>query len=325
MAFHTLYWSILTIIDIFAIFFNALLIFLACFKTPKAVKTYTILIINLAVTDCVAAMANFFVQQRMIPGGWSIGYISNGPCTYFNYKVCFLGHNIMASMITHSNYSLFLSFAYRYYVLLKNEPPKNAVILVVFLTYTPSFIQLIFYQFASGNPNRIEAHLQKIYPNYDFTGLVISGVEDIRNVFALTKILQMTLMTIPIYLGIIILRAKIIKKLTTFSSKFSKSTKNLHSQFLAALTYQALIPSIYTTSVFMYILEQFGIYSNPMMEDYIISGLVLIPLFSPISSFIFVAPYRRYFLALRIFRSRQIGVEKLNNSNVNTASIYNAV
>ncbi|CAI5450735.1 unnamed protein product [Caenorhabditis angaria] len=323
MAFHTLYWTILSIIDVLAIFFNGLLIYLACFKTPKAVKTYTILIINLAVTDCIAALANFFVQQRMIPGGWSIGYISNGPCKYFTYKICFFGHNIMASMITHSNYSLLLSFAYRYYILVKSEPRRNVLICVVFLTYTPSLIQLILYQFASGDPIRIESALLKIYPHYNFTGLMISGVEDIRSINAFFKILQMTVFSIPIYLTIIYLRSKIIKKLNEFKGSITKSTKTLHSQFLLALTYQALLPSIYMTSLVMYCLEQFGIYSNPMMEDYIASGLILTPFFSPFSSFVFVTPYRQFlsdlFCGKR--RNRSVASETVKISTISSMSM----
>lgn len=89
MWLDTLYWSVIGVIDVLAILFNAFLIYLALYRTPKMVRVYTTLIINLAFTDCCSAFLNFFVQQRMIPTAFTIGYISNGFCKYFGYRVCF--------------------------------------------------------------------------------------------------------------------------------------------------------------------------------------------------------------------------------------------
>ncbi|EFO85512.1 CRE-SRD-10 protein [Caenorhabditis remanei] len=296
----TLYWIIIGIIDVLAIIFNALLIYLALYRTPKMVRVYTTLIINLAFTDCCSAFLNFFVQQRMIPSGFTIGYISNGWCKLFGYRFCFLSHNLMAHFIVHSNYSLVLSFAYRYYILRKPEPRRKTVLIVLFITYLPSFLQLILYQFAESDPSEIIQLLQPYHPQYNFTGLTVSGVSDIRSVYALYKILQMTVMTVPIFSTILFLRNKIINRLLYRGINISLNTKSLHSQLLMALTYQALLPTLYSINVIMYVLEQSGIYASPFFENFIMSGLVLIPFFSPFTSFFFFTPYRRIILGMVI-------------------------
>ncbi|CAB76733.1 Serpentine Receptor, class D (Delta) [Caenorhabditis elegans] len=308
MWLDTLYWSVIGVIDVLAILFNAFLIYLALYRTPKMVRVYTTLIINLAFTDCCSAFLNFFVQQRMIPTAFTIGYISNGFCKYFGYRVCFFSHNLMAHFIVHSNYSLVLSFAYRYYILRKPEPQRKTVLIVLFLTYLPSFLQLILYQFAESEPLAIIALLQPYHPKYNFTGLTVSGVADIRSVYALYKILQMTVMTIPIFSTILYLRKKIIDKLLYRGVNISLNTKSLHSQLLMALTYQALLPTLYSINVVMYVLEQSGIYASPFFENFIMSGLVLIPFFSPFTSFFFFSPYKR--IVLRIL------IRKLNKRQV---------
>ncbi|CAI2351408.1 unnamed protein product [Caenorhabditis sp. 36 PRJEB53466] len=294
----SVYWFVIGIVDVLAIIFNAFLIYLALYHTPKMVRTYTTLIINLAFTDCCSAFLNFFVQQRMIPAGFTIGYVSNGWCRAFGYRVCFMSHNMMAHFIVHSNYSLLLSFAYRYYILRKPEPQRKTVLALLLVAYLPSFVQMILYQLAESDPSEIISVLAYYHPEYNFTGMTVSGVADIRSVFALFKILQMTALTVPVFSTIILLRKKIIDRLVYRGINISLSTKSLHSQLLMALTYQALLPTLYSISVVMYVLEQSGIYSTPAIEDYIMSGLVLIPFCSPFTSFFFFTPYKRLILGL---------------------------
>ncbi|CAO4374517.1 unnamed protein product [Caenorhabditis nigoni] len=294
----TLYWIVIGIIDILAILLNAILIYFALYRTPKMVRVYTTLIINLAFTDCCSAFLNFFVQQRMIPSGFTIGYISNGWCKLIGYRFCFLSHNLMAHFIVHSNYSLVLSFAYRYYILRKPEPRRKTLLIVLFFTYLPSFLQLVLYQFAESDPSEIVRLLQPYHPTYNFTGLTVSGVADIRSVYALYKILQMTVMTVPIFSTILFLRNKIINRLLYRGINISINTKSLHSQLLMALTYQALLPTLYSINVLMYVLEQFGVYSTAFFENFLMSGLVLIPFFSPFTSFFFFTPYKRILLEM---------------------------
>ncbi|CAL2040901.1 unnamed protein product [Caenorhabditis brenneri] len=110
----------------------------------------------------------------------------------------------------------------------------------------------------------------------------------------------MTVMTIPIFSTILYLRKKIIDRLLYRGINISLNTKSLHSQLLMALTYQALLPTLYSINVIMYVFEQFGLYSTPIFENFLMSGLVLIPFFSPFTSFFFFSPYKRIILGIVI-------------------------
>ncbi|CAB3406662.1 unnamed protein product [Caenorhabditis bovis] len=317
----SLYWKILTVFDILGCLLNAILLYLAFFKTPSNLRIYKILIINFAFTDFFAAALNFFVQQRIIPILYTIGYVSHGACRYFGSFVCFFSHSVMSHLIVHSNYSLLFAFAYRYYILIRPEPTRRQVIIALLVVYSPSLFLLIAYQFARGEPANIIRIIQENAPEYNLKGQMITGVEDIRSIAAQSKIFQLTVMAVPVFIGILVFRRLIIKKLVIPQYSISVSTKVLHSQLLMALTYQAFIPVILFVSVAMYVLEQFGIYRSELMENYIMTGLVLIPVFGPISYFIFLTPYRKFlFRTKRTISDRDTSISR----SVQTAKFVKA-
>ncbi|CAB3406663.1 unnamed protein product [Caenorhabditis bovis] len=290
----SLYWKILTVFDILGCLLNAILLYLAFFKTPSNLRIYKILIINFAFTDFFAAALNFFVQQS---------------------------HSVMSHLIVHSNYSLLFAFAYRYYILIRPEPTRRQVIIALLVVYSPSLFLLIAYQFARGEPANIIRIIQENAPEYNLKGQMITGVEDIRSIAAQSKIFQLTVMAVPVFIGILVFRRLIIKKLVIPQYSISVSTKVLHSQLLMALTYQAFIPVILFVSVAMYVLEQFGIYRSELMENYIMTGLVLIPVFGPISYFIFLTPYRKFlFRTKRTISDRDTSISR----SVQTAKFVKA-
>lgn len=53
-----------TLTDVIGLHGNALMIYLAIRKTPKSIKTYSILIINFGITDFFCSLTALFVEQR---------------------------------------------------------------------------------------------------------------------------------------------------------------------------------------------------------------------------------------------------------------------
>lgn len=51
--------------DIIGVIGNGLLIYIAIFKTPTNIRTYSVLIINFAVTDFCCSLLGLFVEQRL--------------------------------------------------------------------------------------------------------------------------------------------------------------------------------------------------------------------------------------------------------------------
>lgn len=83
---------------------NGLLLYLVLARTPKNIQAYSILMFNFALTDFCGCLTAIFVQQRysffnkspeflnyrIIPIGFSLAYISSGPCKYFGSLVCYV-------------------------------------------------------------------------------------------------------------------------------------------------------------------------------------------------------------------------------------------
>ncbi|CAI5447858.1 unnamed protein product [Caenorhabditis angaria] len=285
-----------SIIAFMGMSFNILLIYLALFKTPRVIRSYTTLIINFALTDFFACFFDFFVQQRIIPAGKTLGYISNGFCKYLSPEACYVGYSLMLHFLSHSLWSLLLSFSYRYYILFRPAPERITIVLVLLLVYSPSLLQWISFLWAQDEPSEIAEILHVRFPNYTLEGHVVTGTKNILSFSALYTILHMTVPITPVYICILILRRKIINRLSFQGVNVTKDTKNLHAQLLMALTYQAIIPGFYLFSVGSYALGQFGIYNHPALEYFTFSSFLFIPFLSPLASFIFVTPYRNFIL-----------------------------
>uniref|UniRef100_A0A8R1E2F4 Uncharacterized protein n=1 Tax=Caenorhabditis japonica TaxID=281687 RepID=A0A8R1E2F4_CAEJA len=93
-------------------------------------------------------------------------------------------------------------------------------------------IQCISFLYAQSDPNEIAQILETRFPDYNMTGLCVTGTINIVSFSALYTILHMTLPIIPVYIIILILRKRIIEKLSFPGVNFAKDTKNLHTQLL---------------------------------------------------------------------------------------------
>uniref|UniRef100_A0A8R1I7Q3 Uncharacterized protein n=1 Tax=Caenorhabditis japonica TaxID=281687 RepID=A0A8R1I7Q3_CAEJA len=85
----TVFSIVHSVISILGMIFNLLLTYLALWKTPKVIRSYATLIVNFAVSDFCACFSDLLVQQRIIPAGLTLGYVSSGVCKYFGPRVCY--------------------------------------------------------------------------------------------------------------------------------------------------------------------------------------------------------------------------------------------
>lgn len=259
------------IIAICGMLFNVLLAYLALFQTPRVIQSYSTLIVNFAITDFFACLFDFFVQQRLIPSGLTLAYISNGLCSHFGPTTCYVGYSLMLHCLSHSLWSLLLSFSYRCYILYKPAPTRHVLVILIFLIYTPSLFQFVSFLWAQDEPTEIREILTESFSTYNLTGYTVTGTKNIICFSALFTILHMTLPITPVYICILVLRRRIISRLSFKGVNITKDTKNLHSQLLMALTYQAAIPGFYLFGVTSYAIGQFGIYNHPALDIFFIS------------------------------------------------------
>ncbi|CAJ0603208.1 unnamed protein product [Cylicocyclus nassatus] len=157
----TLSMGIYSLTSMCGILFNGILLYLVLYHTPKSLKTYSNLILNLALCDFVCCIFVLSSQDRIIPAAESVIFIANGPCKFISSGFCY----------------------------------------------------------------------QRFYPHYDnFTG-AIYGVRNVLKFGPMYTILHMTLPVTPIYIAIVIIRSKIIKRLNNVES-MSTNTKFVHRQLL---------------------------------------------------------------------------------------------
>ncbi|CAB3398025.1 unnamed protein product [Caenorhabditis bovis] len=305
--------------------FSVFLTYLCLYHTPDAIKTFTVVSINFAITDFSICFSNFFVQQRLIPLGNTLAHIPYGLCNKISPYACHVWYSIHLHWYSHCLWGLLLSFVYRYYVLFHPTPTKKKMALLVASIYPISFFQLILYLFAYDDPDEVRQVLVKAHPDYDIEGRIVVGTLDIHRFPAMFTVLHMTLPVSVAYSTIIFFRTKTVSNLKKRGSQMSKSQRSKHAQLLWSLTYQSMIPTYYFIAVLSFVLGQFDIIRIPFLEFFTSSVALCIPVFCPMSSFCFVTPYRSYIAnKVRSFLGIQTkDVASVNPSMVSTVNNAN--
>ncbi|CAL2045355.1 unnamed protein product [Caenorhabditis brenneri] len=305
---------------------NGSLVLLAIFKSPLVIRLYSKLIINFAITDLLACLLDMFIEIRLLPSPneATMTYILNGFCTYFGLTTCTIGLSLFIHTLTHSLWSLLISFGYRYFILFNASLKQKHVLLTIFLFYIPSFIQAVTYWTNFVDRSTILPIAKRVYPEYDFQkepGL-LTGITNLFSVSAIYAILHMTLPVTPVYITIFILRRKIMKTLMKSHNLMSKETKAVHSQLLKALTFQAVIPVAAWTAVYIYIAMQFGLLRGTFFEYLIFSTVIFMPVVSPITYLVYVRPYRLFLLRTFCRKCAPKAVEDKNRTRFYTQYDY---
>ncbi|CAB03132.1 Serpentine receptor class delta-19 [Caenorhabditis elegans] len=278
-------------------YLNLLLTYLAIFRSPKAIKSYATLIINFAATDFVECALDLFIQTRLVavPGEAKLVYIFNGPCKYTGSLSCKVGLSFLLHCLTHSVWSLLISFGYRFYILHNPALSRLTLLKITIMFYIPSLVQALTYWTLFVPREKILPLAKQWFPYYDLeteTG-VLTGVIDLTNFVAVYAVAHICLPFFPVYITIFVLRQKIMKYLGGQSQMMSQDTKAAHTQLLRALTTQAIIPMFLGIAVLLYFSSQSGLLKSPILEYSIFSVAILMPALSPITYLYFVRPYRQ--------------------------------
>ncbi|CAP29266.2 Protein CBR-SRD-16 [Caenorhabditis briggsae] len=279
---------------------NLILLLLALFQSPKVIRLYATLIINFAITDLLACLLDTFIEIRVLPypNEDSMAHVMNGSCKYFGLTTCAVGFSLYLHTLTHSIWSLLISFGYRYLILFKISLKRKTIILVILAFYFPSFLQGVTYWSNFVERYEILPIVRRVHPDYDFSEHIglLTGITDLYSPSVVYGMLHTTLQVTPVYISIFIIRWKTVKILTKNKESMSKETKALHTQLLRVLTLQAVLPStsFFTTYLFMGL--KFGLLSGQIYEHLVFSIAIFLPVVSPITYIVFIKPYRLFFI-----------------------------
>ena len=178
------------------------------------------------------------------------------------------------------------------------------------------------------DPDQLKIILRQHLPDYNFDGETLYGITDIMDLRILLPLIHMTIPVTPVYLVIIIMRRRIIQRLST--EMISVNSKRLHRQLLGvagfsfnqsqlqALTAQAALPFFYFLAILVYAPGQFKLFHHPILEYLPFILFAFIPALSPLINFYFIHPYR--VTILQLIKKRRIepgnsGIWKTYTSN----------
>ncbi|CAI5452746.1 unnamed protein product [Caenorhabditis angaria] len=289
-------------------FINALLIYVVLTKSPKQIQGYGLLIINFAVTDFLICALNYMVMQRLISCGLAIIYISMGPCSAISPQLCFSLYVTKLHLYTHSIWLLLISFSYRYYVMIRSELSKLRIQLIIFLVYIPSLFSIVNIFISDGSETQSREIITKYHPEYNITDRAVTGNLSIFEFSVMYVIIHVVGLSVPMAIMILIMRKKIISKLGENAS--SERSKRLQIQLLKALTFQACIPILYAIGGSCYLVQQFNIINNAAPQYIMYCLFLLVPVLNPMSSFIFITPYRNFVISFLGRTYRKISITR---------------
>ncbi|GMR62547.1 hypothetical protein PMAYCL1PPCAC_32742, partial [Pristionchus mayeri] len=102
-------------------------------RSPPSLWSYAVLLANIACIDLAAAIASLLAIIRVVPVSETLAFIYNGPCGFISGFFCNCLVTIDAIVLTHTNFLIAVSFAYRLYVLIHPKIPARRHILCMCL------------------------------------------------------------------------------------------------------------------------------------------------------------------------------------------------
>ncbi|ETN80089.1 7TM chemoreceptor [Necator americanus] len=222
-----------TIINLLGIIFNSVLLYIVWRHTPRKMHTYSVLIVNTIIADFTIALCGFLTSNRIIPSGQAIVFISNGPCVHLGSRACLVIYETLLHALEHGLMSQFISFSYRYYILVSTRIPRRRQLAAICLAvYAPSFLLYVIHIRHSDDPELLKEMVMKHHPTYNLTGYTVSGHYPFTEPTTLLTVLYLFIPNIPLYILIGVLRHKTLRILKDASIKFKRSNRKMHIQLM---------------------------------------------------------------------------------------------
>ncbi|KAF8373929.1 hypothetical protein PRIPAC_80358 [Pristionchus pacificus] len=109
----SIHFIVHNVIVVFGIFINITSIFIILRKTPTALKEYSVLLLNTAITELFSVNNHLLVDGRLFYSSSIAICISNGPCRFVSDTFCAILTAVMNVVMVHCTGLVALSFWYR--------------------------------------------------------------------------------------------------------------------------------------------------------------------------------------------------------------------
>ncbi|KAF8373393.1 hypothetical protein PRIPAC_79822, partial [Pristionchus pacificus] len=270
IPFHDLLFIIVhTTIDSTAILANLVLLLAIALRTPTSLRCFAVLLVNSVLMDKPTGRLNESTK----------GFFCH--CLFI----------ISLSTFAQSLFLNAISFAYRFYILDRPTPRPSRVLLICLLIYAATFATP--YLFALDYVNDVRRAISIAKPNYDLDQYAVQGNLNIYEWKPMVAIASIAIPSLPTLVGVVMLRAKVLAKISENSGQMSNKTMRIHSTLAKVLTLQAILPVFFFVGVVNFFLCQLSIVDcSPIQEHLMMQTVSFTPLIAPMITLYYVQPYR---------------------------------
>ncbi|KAF8360148.1 hypothetical protein PRIPAC_98138 [Pristionchus pacificus] len=276
---------------IFGIFINGVTVVIIAKRTPKTLKTYSLLLLNTCATESSSIFAHFLVDGRLFFASSAVITISNGPCRAISDQFCSVATDFMNLnwFMVHSGTLVAVSFWYRFClqkIRLAAFGFSRLAFCYLFLTLCTSLLCSHHnFEERSGVANRsflLRWVLARLWRYSDVTKPIPAFFLGYSIMFPFS-----------VYSYTAVTRTKLLSLLRQTTKQMSEKTRTTHESLAKALTVHALMPAFVTTGLSILTVVQlfYGFHSTDI-EGLFYDVAVMPALINPGLTLYFVRPYK---------------------------------
>ncbi|VDO85976.1 unnamed protein product [Haemonchus placei] len=174
-------------------------------------------------------------MDGLIPAGNAIVFVSNGPCSRISSRFCLAVYETLIHALAHGLMSQFISFSYRYYILVNTRiPTRLQLTTICLLVYVPSFFLYVINITHHADPEMLREMVLRYHPTYNLDNHTLTGHYSFAEPSRLVTILYLIIPNIPLYILIAVLRRKTYHILENAAVRLRKCNRRLHIQLMKA-------------------------------------------------------------------------------------------
>ncbi|GMR58596.1 hypothetical protein PMAYCL1PPCAC_28791 [Pristionchus mayeri] len=260
------------------------------FKSPKNLKSYSILLANCALIDIVACASTSLTIERMIAFTDVTANIYLGPCSFVSGMFCHVLHSVMLQTNTHSLFLIVIAFCYRYYVIGRQAPSPLKVKALCIVIYIPTLIVVMIGLFINDSSESVREAFRIHHPDHELDNYVLEGHVDVG--IRLSSVIIQIYMIVPV-IPLLVIVFVVIRKLKEREEVMTTKTKEMHKSLVKVLSFQASLPIFFFLSTFCYVLVKRKICNFIVLEYAITWFHPFMPSLAPLITLFNVKPFKK--------------------------------
>ncbi|CAI2356150.1 unnamed protein product [Caenorhabditis sp. 36 PRJEB53466] len=277
---------------------NLILAYLIIKFTPGSLKTYSVMLLIVSLSDSATAFAGAMTAPRIFPTGTQFFAIFRGPCDiFFNSRTaksqfCMFFYDLQLWPFYLNYIMLIASFIYRTLIITKAFDRLNRVAVYSFC-YVYTLLHIAFFNYiyyASLEPiEKIDEAMAKVRPELLGSNLTYFGVLDLSS--PEQSIMQAVSVLLSWPAVIVSLSCRFLIKKFIVKFHHSIASKKLQRSVANVLLVQAIAPMWTCISGIVYVAAR-AEGECPLCENFMLLPVLMFTVINPICTISFITPYK---------------------------------